>query len=69
MAPAGVPRDIIRRLNDGIVKVAGGADMRETFVRQGLDPQTSTPEQFASFIHDELVQAAKLIKASGAHAN
>ena len=69
MAPAGVPRDIVRRLNAGIVKVVGGADMREMFVRQGLDPQTNTPEQFATFIHGELVQTAKLIKASGATTN
>ncbi|MEO7727009.1 MAG: tripartite tricarboxylate transporter substrate binding protein [Burkholderiales bacterium] len=69
IAPAGVTKDIIARLNAGIVKIVGMPDMRETFVRQGLDPQTNTPEQYAAFIHSELVQTAKLIKASGAQAN
>ncbi len=69
IAPAGVAKDIIARLNAGIVKVVGIPDMRETFARQGLDPQTNTPEQYAAFIHSELVQTAKLIKASGAQAN
>jgi tripartite-type tricarboxylate transporter receptor subunit TctC len=69
MAPAGVSKDIIARLNSSIVKAAGTPEMRETFTRQGLDPQTNTPEQFAAFIHSELVQTAKLIKASGAQAN
>lgn len=69
IAPAGVPKDIITRLNAGVVKVVGMPDMRDMFVRQGLDPQTNTPEQFAAFIHTELVQTAKLIKASGAQAN
>ena len=69
IAPAGVTKEIVARLNAGIVKVVGMPDMRETFVRQGLDPQTNTPEQYAAFIHSELVQTAKLIKASGAQAN
>lgn len=56
IAPAGVAKDIIARLNAGIVKVVGIPDMRETFARQGLDPQTNTPEQYAAFIHSELVQ-------------
>jgi tripartite-type tricarboxylate transporter receptor subunit TctC len=43
--------------------------MRDTFTKQGLDPQTNTPEQYAAFIRSELVQTAKLIKASGAQAN
>ena len=68
IAPAGVSKDIITRLNAGIVKVVGMPDMRDLFVRQGLDPQTNTPEQFAAFIRSELVQTAKLIKASGAQA-
>lgn len=69
IAPAGVNKDVIGKLNAGIVKVVGMPDMRDLFVRQGLDPQTNTPEQFAAFIHSELVQTAKLIKASGAQAN
>lgn len=66
MAPAGVAREIIERLNAGIVKAVGMRDLRDMFVRQGLDPQTNTPEQFKVFIHSELAQTARLLKASGA---
>lgn len=69
IAPAGVSKDIIARLNAGIVKVVASPEMRETFTKQGLDPQTNTPEHFAAFIRSELVQTAKLIKASGAQAH
>jgi tripartite-type tricarboxylate transporter receptor subunit TctC len=69
VAPAGVGKDVIARLNTGIVKVVGTPEMRDTFTKQGLDPQTNTPEQYAAFIRSELVQTAKLIKASGAQAN
>ena len=69
IAPAGVGKDVIARLNAGIVKVTATPEMREMFTRQGLDPQTNSPEQFGAFIHSELVQTAKLIKESGAQAN
>ena len=68
-APAGVGKDVIARLNAGIVKVVATPEMRDTFTKQGLDPQTNTPEQYAAFIRSELVQTAKLIKESGAQAN
>ena len=69
MAPAGVPKDAIAKLNAGIVKVTAMQEMRDTFAKQGLDPQTNTPQEFAAFIRSELQQTAKLIKASGAQAN
>jgi tripartite-type tricarboxylate transporter receptor subunit TctC len=39
--------------------------MKESLGRQGLEPQTSTPEQFAAFIHNEVEKNAKLIKLIG----
>jgi len=65
LAPAGVPKDIIARLNTVIGKIMNTAEMKELFKRQGLEPQTDSPEQFAAFIHHELVQYRKLIKAAG----
>src|SRR4051812_5649204 len=48
VAPAGVGKDIIARLNAGIVKVVATPEMRDNFTKQGLDPQTNSPEQFAA---------------------
>ena len=31
-------------------------EMKEAFMKQGLDPATSTPEAFAAFIRDEVAQ-------------
>ena len=63
--PAGMPKDLIARLNAMIEKAVNTPDMKEALGRQGLEPQTSTPEQFGAFIHDEVVKNARLIKLIG----
>ncbi len=68
VAPAGVPQDIIARINAVIGKVVNTAEMMESLNRQGLEPQTNTPEQFAAFIHGELAKNARLIKLIGVKA-
>ena len=53
----------VQRLNAAIVKVVGTPDMAQSLAKQGLEPQTGTPEQFAALIRAELAQNAKLVKA------
>lgn len=65
LAPAGVPRDIIARLNTAIVKIVNTTEMKEAYMKQGLDPAPGTPEEFAAFIRNEIVQNIKLVKAAG----
>lgn len=65
LAPAGVPREIITRLNTVIVKTANAPEIREAMVKQGLEVQTTTPEEFAAFIRSERAQNAKLVKFAG----
>jgi tripartite-type tricarboxylate transporter receptor subunit TctC len=65
LAPAGVPREIITRLNAATVKIVNTPEMKEAFNRQGLDPATSTPEEFATFIRNEVAQNIKVVKAAG----
>lgn len=64
-APAGVPKAIIARLNSEIGKAVNTAEMKESFNKQGLEVQTDTPEQYAAFIHSEIVQNAKLVQSAG----
>jgi tripartite-type tricarboxylate transporter receptor subunit TctC len=65
IAPANVPREIVTRLNAAIVKIVNTPDMKEAFMKQGLDPATSTPEAFGAFIRDEVAQNVRLVKAAG----
>jgi tripartite-type tricarboxylate transporter receptor subunit TctC len=64
-APAGVAKPIIARLNAEIAKAVNTADIRQSFLKQGLMVQTNTPEQYGAFIHSEVVQNAKLVKSAG----
>ena len=65
IAPAGVPKDIIARLNEAIDKVVNTPEMKESLVRQGLEPHTNTPEQFAAFIRGAISKNARLVKLAG----
>ena len=65
LAPAGVPKEIIARLNAAIVKAVDSPEMKEAVVKQGLLAQTGTPEEFAAFIRGQLVQNAKVVKFAG----
>ena len=40
--------------------------MRARFTELGADVVANTPEQFATFLHNEIVQNSKLMKLSGA---
>jgi len=69
LAPAGVPKDIIARLNNLIAKAVASAEMQDALTRQGLEPQTNTPEQFLALIRSEITRSAKLIRLTGAKAD
>lgn len=62
LAPAGTPRDVISRLNTEIHKALASADLKQRLAASGVDPLTSTPEEFASHIRSETVRYAKIIK-------
>jgi tripartite-type tricarboxylate transporter receptor subunit TctC len=64
-APAGVPKALISRLNAEISKVVNTAEMKDWFVKQGLEVQTNTPEQFSAFIRSEIAQNGKLVASAG----
>jgi tripartite-type tricarboxylate transporter receptor subunit TctC len=65
VAPAATPKDVIARLNREIVKVMGAPAMREKFSQQGVDPASSTPEEFAQLIREEVKRWAKVIRSAG----
>lgn len=65
IAPAGVPHEIITRLNTAIVKIVNTPEMKQAFMKQGLDPAPSTPEEFGVFIRNEVAQNIKVVKAAG----
>ncbi|MBI4194775.1 MAG: tripartite tricarboxylate transporter substrate binding protein [Betaproteobacteria bacterium] len=65
LAPAGTPREVITRLNSEIHKALASADLKERLAASGVEPLTSTPEQFVNHIRSETVRYAKIIKDAG----
>jgi len=65
LAPAGTPKEIVKRLNTEIVKILHMPDVKERFLGVGDEIVAGTPEQFAAHIKAELEKYAKVIKDGG----
>ncbi len=64
-APAKTPRDILGKLQTTIARVVRSPEVGQLFAAQGLEPTSSTPEQFADYIRGEYTRYAKLIREAG----
>lgn len=64
-APGGTPRDVLARLNAATGKALASADVRETLLKQGLEPASAGVEQFTSFVHEQLSRNATLAREIG----
>lgn len=60
LAPARTPADIVDRLNREIVSILRTPELREKAATQGAELITSTPQEFAAFMREELKKWAKV---------
>lgn len=65
-APAGVPKEIVQRLNAEFNKALQTPDLSQKYQEQGARVLTGTPEDFARLIHDDRIRWGKIVKDSGA---
>ena len=68
LAPAAVPKPVIAKLHQASVNALTTADVREKFLQQGVEPESSTPEKFAAMLKSETERWGKIIKAAGIRA-
>lgn len=66
VAPAGVPKAIVAKLNAEINKALESATVRERFAAIGAEPASGTPDQFRELIRRENAKWADVIRRSGA---
>lgn len=66
IAPAGVPKAIIARLNADINKALAAPSTRDKLAAIGAEPVGGTPAQFAALIKSEHAKWADVIKRTGA---
>jgi len=65
LAPAGTPREIINRLNAELTKAMTASDMQPRLAQAGVEPLTSTPEEFGNFIRSEAARFDRVIREAG----
>lgn len=64
--PAGLPKDVVAKLNGAFNKALQDPDVRKKLAGQGADALGGTPEQFAKLIHDDIGRWGQIVKESGA---
>jgi tripartite-type tricarboxylate transporter receptor subunit TctC len=69
VAPAGVPRPIIDKLNKALNTALATDEVRKRLALEGAEPVSGTPEQYAADLDKEVTLWAKVVKESGAKAN
>ena len=65
LVPAKTPMPIVGKLRDAAIKSVALPDVQEALGRQGLDVQTSTPQELAARIRTETQTWAAVIKEAG----
>ena len=66
VGPAGMPREIVAKLNTELTRVLNAAEMKERFAKQGTEVRTGTPESLGQWMGTEQAKWAKVVKESGA---
>jgi tripartite-type tricarboxylate transporter receptor subunit TctC len=66
LVPAGTPRAIVDKVNAETRKALAAPIVMEQFTGQGLEPGSSTPQEFGAYLRSEVAKWGKVVKASGA---
>jgi tripartite-type tricarboxylate transporter receptor subunit TctC len=69
VAPAGVPKEIVTRLNAAIGGSLKSADMQQRLGVLGYEPLGGTAEQFAATIKTDIGKYARIVKDAGIKAD
>lgn len=66
LAPAGTPKEVVAALHAAVIRAMADAGMKRQLTALGIEPATSTPDEFSALIRSEIPRWARLVKASGA---
>ncbi|MBI2225441.1 MAG: hypothetical protein HYU44_10940 [Betaproteobacteria bacterium] len=65
ISPAGMPKPVVDRINREINSILHVPETRELLAKQGADPRTGTPEEFAAAMSSDLQKWAKVVATAG----
>jgi len=64
-SPAGVPRDVLTRLNVEVGRGLQRNDIRDLLASQGAEPVPGSVDEFSNFVRAELAKWAKVVAGAG----
>jgi tripartite-type tricarboxylate transporter receptor subunit TctC len=64
-APAGLPQELVQRLNAEAKRALDHPDARQMLRKAGLDYVVSSPEQHVAFLRSEIEKWTRVVKAAG----
>ncbi|MGH8617282.1 MAG: Bug family tripartite tricarboxylate transporter substrate binding protein [Burkholderiales bacterium] len=67
IAPAATPKEVIAKLHAATLKTMD-PETRDRYSEQGVDIRTTTPEQFSTFLKEELTRWSKVIREANIRA-
>jgi tripartite-type tricarboxylate transporter receptor subunit TctC len=65
IGPAGLPPAVVARLNADTAKAVASPEVHETLLKQGLEGNATSPEEFTKFVSRETEKWSRIIKAAG----
>jgi len=66
VGPAGMPPEVVAKLNAAVVRIVREPAMSKSLSEQGADPWTTTPSEYGAYLKSEVAKWAKAVKDSGA---
>jgi tripartite-type tricarboxylate transporter receptor subunit TctC len=69
VGPAGMPPEVVARLNGEIRKIMAVPEMKAQFLALGTDAATSTPEELGAMLVEEVDKIKRVAKSVGATTN
>ena len=65
LGPANMPKEIVQKLNQALVKALKTPEVLAAFDKQGLESQPGTPEELAKYMAREYETWGKVVKQAG----
>ena len=65
--PHGTPAPIVQKLNAGINDTLRSPFVKERFGQLNIDTRITTPEEFRSFVQDQMTLWSKVVKDANIH--
>ncbi|HTP94883.1 MAG TPA: tripartite tricarboxylate transporter substrate-binding protein, partial [Burkholderiales bacterium] len=69
MGPGAMPKELVTRINADIAAAVASPEMKERLESLSARPIGGNSERFAAFFREEMSRWAKVVRASGAHAD